>query len=154
MTRRGLLLAAATTPTVLLAVSNQPTIEKQLFALVNQEREKRGLSKLNWSDPLCQVARGHSGRMAENEFFAHQDPEVGDLRDRLQKANVAWQRCAENLFRERGYPSVVEPALSGWLQSPGHFANLIHPDYTTSGLGIAVSRSETVYVTQVFVKSE
>ena len=40
--------------------------EQQLFDLVNHEREKAGLNKLEWSDRLAQAALAHSKLLAEN----------------------------------------------------------------------------------------
>lgn len=152
MTRRNFVCGLAL-PVLGHAITPQTTTtERELFVLVNEERAKRGLPGLQWSDKVAAVARAHSQRMADQQFFAHVDPDLGDLRNRLALQKVEWMRCAENLYREHGYPSVIEPAIQGWLQSPGHQANLLGPDYTYSGLGIAVSRTDTYYVTQVFVK--
>ena len=112
MTRRTALLSFAASP-ALLAYSEHHTTEKRVFAAVNVERAKRGLPTLGWDDAVAEVARVHTLRVAENEFFAHQDPATGNVRTRLERAGIGWQRCAENLYRERGYPSVVESALTG-----------------------------------------
>ena len=153
MTRRTALLSFAAAP-ALVAYSEHHATEKKVFAAVNVERAKRGLPTLGWDDAVAEVARLHSYRMADNEFFAHQDAATGNVRTRLEKAGIGWQRCAENLYRERGYPRVVESALSGWMDSPAHQENLLGREYNRSGIGIAVSRNETYYVTQVFIKGE
>lgn len=153
MTRRTALLGFTVAP-ALTGYSEQYAAEKRVFAAVNIERAKRGLPTLGWDEAVAEVARLHSRRMAENEFFAHQDPATGNVRTRLEKAGVGWQRCAENLYRERGYPSVVDSAISGWMESPAHQENMLGREYNRSGIGIAVSRNETFYVTQVFIKGD
>lgn len=156
MTRRQILwttgLAPVLAPAAIQSLRDCYSAERHIFALVNQERARRGLTTLHWNEAVSDVARGHSFRMASEEFFAHQDPDGGDLKERLERGRVAWLRCGENIFRERGYPNVAEPALSGWLHSPGHYANMMQPAFTMTGLGVSVSRSDTVYVTQVFIR--
>jgi uncharacterized protein YkwD len=46
-----------------------------------------------------------------------------------------------------------EEAMAGWLDSPGHCANLMDPSFTEMGAGYAVnpnSKAGTAYWTQVF----
>jgi uncharacterized protein YkwD len=40
--------------------------EQQLFDLVNHEREKAGLSRLEWNNQLAEAALAHSKLLAEN----------------------------------------------------------------------------------------
>ena len=40
------------------------------------------------------------------------------------------------------------------MDSPAHQENLLGREYNRSGIGVAVSRNETYYVTQVFIKGE
>jgi uncharacterized protein YkwD len=53
------------------------SLEQEILAAVNQERGKRDLNPLAWSDGLLSAAREHSQRMAELGFFSHEDPELG-----------------------------------------------------------------------------
>ena len=41
-------------------------LEQQLLRLVNEERQKRGIAPLEWSEQLTQSARRHTERLAES----------------------------------------------------------------------------------------
>ena len=56
----------------------------------------------------------------------------------------------------KGVPHVLQMrhhraprAVSGWMTSPGHRANILSPDYRSSGIGVAVNGAYA-YATQVF----
>jgi uncharacterized protein YkwD len=48
---------------------------------------------------------------------------------------------------------VCEWAVSGWMDSPGHRANILEPRYTETGVGVSFSEEGAfvyVYITQIF----
>ncbi|NYC93835.1 uncharacterized protein YkwD [Clostridium acetobutylicum] len=42
--------------------------------------------------------------------------------------------------------------MNGWMNSPGHRANILGRQYREIGVGAARSRSGKIYWTQVFIK--
>lgn len=125
--------------------------EKRLFALVNEERTKRDLQALEFVERLADAAREHSIRMMTRGFFSHQDPDYGNLSLRLGDAGIRWSRCAENIFHSYGWEEPLRLAVVHWMTSPGHRENILLPDVTRTGVGIARKPGEHWYLTQVFV---
>jgi len=126
-------------------------LERRTFEAINQARRRGGVPALAWNEALAKLARSHSARMAERGFFSHQDPQRGYLEDRLNKAGIAWVRCAENLSQVLGYDDPVAEGVEGWLKSPGHRRNLLERQATQSGVGVALRSDGSYFFTQIFL---
>jgi uncharacterized protein YkwD len=126
-------------------------IERRVFELVNRERRERGLSQLEWSEPLAAEARHHSRRMAVFWFFSHTDPERGALAKRLREGAIRWRRCGENIFDEIGYKDPALEAVRGWMDSPPHRESILDPGFTLTGVGAALRADGTLFLTQEFI---
>lgn len=105
---------------------------------------------VTWNDLLAKAAFAHSEDMARNRYFNHQGTDGTQVGDRAREAGYDWLRVGENIAS--GLPS-PEEAVAGWLSSPGHCANLMHPGFTQMGAAYAInsaSEAGTLYWTQVF----
>jgi hypothetical protein len=123
----------------------QSTTEKQLFDLVNREREKAGRSKLEWSDRLAQAALAHSKLLAENRDLSHQFSGEPILAERIGATRLRFNSVAENVAAAPD----INTAHVALMKSPGHRANILHQDYNAIGISI-VERDHELYVTQDF----
>lgn len=122
------------------------TPEQQTHARINEYRTSKGLPALVWSDVIAAQARQHSQNMASGATaFGHEG-----FNDRVAviRQTIAWSGAAENVAMA---PS-VDSAVQGWLNSPGHRAN-IEGNYDLTGIGSANGSAGMVYFTQIFVKS-
>jgi uncharacterized protein YkwD len=131
--------------------------------LVNAERQKAGLKPLSVDSRLQIAAQAHASDMAQRNFYAHNSPEGKTPRHRFTTAglpgNIAW---GENIaagvadpgagdrmmavpsacgWDERMGPWVEEyyaspeGAMTLWIASPGHRANILNPGFTHIGVG-------------------
>lgn len=119
------------------------------FTLINEHRQSIGLPALVWSQEVADVSRIHSENMAAGRVaFGHDgfDARFAALQSRL---NIS--RMGENVAANT-YPDSVATAVTGWLQSPGHRANIENSQYTHTGIGIATAPDGNVFFTQIFVK--
>ncbi len=148
-------------------------LERDMVALVNQERLKRGLSELEWREGLLAAARFHSLDMGYNAFSGHNSPKGRTPFDRIAlldrtlitsaaMENVAHRRtvCSDQdghvvvCDREK-FPDQVDLSSAlgllhqGLMDSPGHRANILSEDATHIAIGIA-KRDFGIYVTQLF----
>jgi len=150
---------------------NISELEKDTFALINQERIRYGLSPVIWSEQIAEVARNHSEDMAVNNFFAHQNLQGKNVDDRLHEAGASFFSCGEILFMQNRIKSetiifpipysfkdyktqseLAKVAVDGWMASPGHKAIILTPGFSGAGIGICVdSDGTTYYFTGVFV---
>jgi len=106
--------------------------EQKMFDLVNSERVKVGLKPLLWDAKIRDVARAHSRDMFERRYFSHISPEGKDAGDRLTEAKVGFFVAGENL----AYAPDVIRAHEGLMNSPGHRANILNPQFGKIGIGL------------------
>ncbi|OGM01941.1 hypothetical protein A2115_03735 [Candidatus Woesebacteria bacterium GWA1_41_8] len=106
--------------------------ETEMFALINSEREKRGVEKLKWSDELKEVARTYANLMWTERFFGHVSPEGQTLEDRLKLGNIDYTFAGENL----ALAPTVATAHTGLMNSPGHKENILDPKFRKVGIGV------------------
>ena len=81
------------------------------------------------------------------KYFSHQSPVSGSPFDRLKAAGVTYQRAGENL----AYAQSVTVAHRGLMQSPGHRANILMPEYTRIAIGIVSAGPYGRMFTQMFL---
>ena len=135
-----------------LSFANAKAIERRAFELTNDARVRNGLPALVWDGELCRMAREHSAKMAREKFFSHQTPEGQRLKDRARAIGVGRFRViAENIAFNQGFEDPGAFAVSRWLTSPGHRANILYPEFNGSAIGVFVSDDGAVYLTQAFI---
>jgi uncharacterized protein YkwD len=142
----------ATNPTANHTLREIAALEQQCLAEVNRLRQAYGLSRLDFDEDLLEVARAYSRRMAEEKFFAHEDPEGRTVRQRVNRAGIEWRMVGENLAYSNGYTNPVAASLRGWMESEPHKRNLLDVGYTHSAIGVWISSNGTVYFTEIFLK--
>jgi len=121
-------------------------MEKEVLALVNEEREKRGLNALEWDENLAYGARYHAGDMATENYFDHN---TNDRKGRrLIKQCSTFERIgkfdtpevwgfAENIAA--GSPT-AKATMNQWMTSSGHKENILDKDATHLGVGVMYYR--------------
>ena len=134
-------------------IINAVSYEKTAFDLINQKREEKGVKPLAWSNQLLAVARVHSKNMSDLDFFSHKGLDGKYVSDRADELNLgSWNSIGENIAFNRGFADPVAKAVTLWLGSPTHFANLMNPDWKETAVGIAIKEDGSYYFTQVFLK--
>lgn len=127
-------------------------LEQQCLDEVNRVRRRNGLQRLVLLEELLPVAREYSRRMAEQNFFSHNDPEGRSVRERVEEAEIKWRMVGENLAYSNGYVNPVAASLHGWMGSPGHRANILEPNFSLTAIGVWIREDGTVYFTEIFLK--
>lgn len=107
-------------------------LEKDMVALVNEERRKQGLKPLAWDGRLAEVGRRHSKDMIAKDYFAHEDPAGQSVSDRAREARVGYFVIGENL----AFAPNLAIAHRGLMESPGHRENILRPGFERVGVGI------------------
>lgn len=126
--------------------NNTSSIESEVLRLVNIERSKAGLSELKMNSKLSDVARMKSQDMADKNYFSHTSPTYGSPFDMMKKFGISYTTAGENIAK--GYAG-AEAVMNGWMNSPGHKANILNPKFGTLGVGY-VNKGGTTYWTQMF----
>ncbi|GAA2096119.1 hypothetical protein GCM10009801_65440 [Streptomyces albiaxialis] len=105
---------------------------QQVAALVNAEREKKGCGPVKVNSKLNTAALNHSADMDKRDFFDHSNPDGDDPGDRITAAGYGWSTYGENIARgQQSSKDVVQ----GWMDSPGHRANILNCDFKEMGIG-------------------
>jgi len=116
---------------------------------VNRVRVQHGLRALVSDPSLLRVARAHSEDMVRRRYFDHVDPDGRRPADRVSAAGISWSKVSENLAMNSGTEDPVARAVEGWMDSPGHRANILDSTVTHTGVGI-VEEDGGYTFTQVF----
>ncbi len=106
--------------------------EYTMFDMVNKERTAHGLEPVVFSSVLQEVARGHSQDMLQRGYFSHITPEGLSPFDRMKEAGIGYGSAGENIALA---PS-VDLAMKGFMDSPGHKANILSPNFKKLGVGV------------------
>lgn len=113
-----------------------PTVDEQAEAamvrLVNSERQRRGLAPLSVDPALLVLARSYGTDMFQKGFFSHYDTEDKSPFDRMNDAGIIYLHAGENLALA---PS-TQLSHQGLMNSPGHRANILSPQYKKIGIGV------------------
>lgn len=127
--------------------------EKEVWRLTNIERSRYSLPALTYEPGLVKLARYHSQNMLQRDFFAHRDPQGFDIAGRRKKyyPTLVVSSVGENIGKFRNSTGSFSPQelVAGWMNSPSHRENILHPDYTHLGVGI-VKQGGTLFATQNF----
>ncbi|MFJ5263136.1 CAP domain-containing protein [Streptomyces sp. NPDC088387] len=119
----------------------------EVTELTNRERIRAGLRPLA-PDPLLTVAaQAHSADMVARDFYSHTAPDGSRPWDRAAAAGARRRSVGENIAC--GQRSAGE-VVTGWMNSPGHRANILKPDFTHIGIGLAGGGRSGTYWTQLF----
>lgn len=81
------------------------------------------------------ASRGHSLDMGNQSFFMHDSLDGRSFSDRMTNAGFSGDfPWGENIAA--GQPTPVD-VVQGWMESDGHCANIMNPDYHVTGIGYA-----------------
>ncbi|MFA1549125.1 CAP domain-containing protein [Actinomadura chokoriensis] len=107
--------------------------EAAVVSLTNTERVKAGCSPLRTDQRLVVAARKHSADMAANNYFDHTSRNGDSPWKRMEDAGYT-SPGAENIAK--GYPT-ASAVVKGWMNSPGHRANILNCGLRAIGVGRA-----------------
>lgn len=150
-----IVIAAPFAPAVAM---DEEAAGQRVLDLVNQARRSRqncgntafnAAPPLRWNDALAEAARLHSEEMARFNFLSHSGRDGSTAAQRVERAGYRYRAMGENIAGGQLKP---EDAVAGWMDSPGHCANLMSPAFTEMGVAFAVDGTSRmgVYWTQEF----
>lgn len=114
-----------------------------LFASVNAERLRHGLSQLTPDDSLVKLALEKARDMAIYGYFGHTSPAGVTFEERVRASGVAFSYAAENL----AFDQDAQHAHAAFMHSAEHRANVLDPQQKRLGIAvITVGDGETFFV--------
>jgi uncharacterized protein YkwD len=148
------------TPFTTPSVRDAEAVSQRVLELVNEARSKprkcgrasfKPAPPLQLSAMLSRAALIHNQDMSNKNFFEHQGSDGSKVGDRTSRVGYQWRAVAENIAIG---PTTAEVVVNGWLDSPGHCANIMDTQYTEMGIAYLVNRKSDagIYWTQVFAR--
>ncbi|UUC41375.1 CAP domain-containing protein [Clostridioides difficile] len=127
---------------------NFSAYQKEVVDLVNIERSKAGLNPLTLDSSISNVATKKSQDMIDNNYFSHNSPTYGSPFDMLKKFGISYKTAGENIAMGQKTPKEV---VNAWMNSEGHRKNIMNPNFSKIGVGVAQKSGGSIYWTQIFV---
>lgn len=134
-----------TTPAQPADTSALSAYEQEVVTLTNRYRAKYGLAPLTADTHLSDIARMKSQDMHDKGYFDHTSPTYGTPFDMMKRFDVSYRSAGENIAM--GYRT-AQSVVAGWMNSPGHRANILNKNFTKIGVGYVADGS---YCTQMFI---
>lgn len=124
----------------------------QMLELINAERAKVGAAPLQLHDGLMPVAQEKSEDMVRNKYFSHTSPTYGSPFDMMKQFGISYSTAGENI----AINASVQKAHVAFMSSDGHRKNILNPNFTHIGIGIAkdTTNYNSYKITQMFIKAK
>lgn len=128
---------------------NRAALVAGVVQLSNAERAKVNAPPFKEHELLMKAAQDYAAVLAPGPCFEHTCPPVPALRDRVNNAKYPNAvRIGENIAAG---DMTAEAVVAGWMNSPGHRANILNPEFKEIGVGVLLGAGEFgIYWVQVF----
>lgn len=127
--------------------SNMNSDEKEVFDLINKQRTNNGLAALKNDSEVQRVARIKAQDMVDNNYFSHTFPTYGSPFDMLKSFKISYKTAGENIAGNSSNSS----AVTAWMNSSGHKANILNSNFNYTGIGVVSSPKYGKMYVQLFI---
>ena len=127
--------------------SNMNSDEKEIFDLINKQRTNNGLTALKHDNGVQRVARIKAQDMVDNNYFSHTSPTYGSPFDMLKSFKISYKTAGENIAANSSNSS----AVTAWMNSSGHKANILNSSFNYTGIGVVSSPKYGKMYVQLFI---
>ncbi|HXG86555.1 MAG TPA: CvpA family protein [Pyrinomonadaceae bacterium] len=124
----------------------RPDLEAEMLELVNRERAANGIKPLAADPEMTEIARKHSADMFARGYFSHFTPENKSPFDRMREDAARYTIAGENL----ALAPTLSIAHTGLMNSPGHRANILRPQFGRVGIGVLDGGRRGLMISQEF----
>lgn len=126
---------------------NMNSDEKEVFDLINKQRTNNGLAALKNDSEVQRVARIKAQDMVDNNYFSHTSPTYGSPFDMLKSFKISYKTAGENIAGNSSNSS----AVTAWMNSSGHKANILNSNFNYTGIGVVSSPKYGKMYVQLFI---
>lgn len=103
---------------------------EDVLKIINYEREKEGLDAFVLDDSLCKAADIRAKELGKS--FSHTRPDGSSCFTVLTDEKIGFSTAGENIAQGQTSP---EQVMQSWMNSSGHKANILSPDFKKIGIG-------------------
>jgi hypothetical protein len=134
-----------------------------MLQLINEDRASEGLAPVRWDDFAAQVGQAHAEEMATHDYMSHwnlagEGPDIrygqaGGTETVQENVYMYWYRYDDGRPAPiEDWKTVIRDAQASLMKSPGHRANIMAPEHTHVGIGIAYyAETGDVRIAQEFI---
>lgn len=130
-------------------ISYGENYQKEILHIINNERIENNLLPLKEKEILNKMAIKKAFLVAKEGKLNHYAGGYSSLGEFFKEYNISYLAIAENLARNQKTP---EDVAKSWIESKGHRANLLNPQYTYTGIGKFIDENNNIYWVQLFLK--
>ena len=127
--------------------SNMNSDEKEVFDLINKQRTNNGLAALKNDSEVQRVTRIKAQDMVDYNYFSHTSPTYGSPFDMLKSFKISYKTAGENIAGNSSNSS----AVTAWMNSSGHKANILNSNFNYTGIGVVSSPKYGKMYVQLFI---
>lgn len=152
-------LSQANLPAV---TSRFPALEKLIYEKTNAERAKQGLAPLAWEEKAYFFADTRAEEASV--LWDHTRPNGKPFYHVFAEYKVLPSGCGENLYTieysaftgdyiasTEGTEFVANKAMEGWMNSPGHRANILTESWNSMIIGVYYNdQTQKLFAVQLF----
>jgi len=153
-----------------------PYLEHLIEIGINGLRAEKKLPPLSNDSILFMAAENHSAYLLKTDNTGHYQPENPEWETphkRILYYGGKYLSTAENVAKTylfipvsdpknhenkellRDYQSVANSLVDGWKNSPGHYKNIITPDFNITGVSVSYNKqTQALYAVQTFGRTE
>ncbi|MFL6197944.1 MAG: CAP domain-containing protein [Thermoanaerobaculia bacterium] len=118
-------------------LGSRDTVSREMLDQVNAARKSASLAPLRLSSVLAKAAQLHAEDMLTRGYFDHRSLSGTTVRERSMAAGYKWAAIGENI----AYGQIsVDEVMDTWLNSPPHRKNILSPNFTELGIGLALGK--------------
>ena len=118
------------TPTPVPTADPTSAYAQEVLDLVNAKRAEAGVAPLSLDSSLNAAARVRAKEITTT--WGHTRPNGGNPKSAVEEQGLSPSSVAENISAGRWS---AQDVVNGWMESDGHRANILNPNYTKMGLG-------------------
>lgn len=108
-------------------------LESEIFDLINEERHKHGLPKLNVDSKLELIAKEWSNELAENRKLTH-----GDFSQRIGSIGYSYYSRGEIIALHDSWSfNLAQDFVDMWIKSPKHYEIMMTASHGFMGVGVS-----------------
>ena len=119
---------------------------EEIFKLINEERATAGLEALNYNMELQHPADVRAIESVAK--FAHTRPDGTSCFTVVK--DLDYTCVGENLIKADNSIATARRLVNSWMQSEGHRANILNPDFTETAIGVFIT-DNTTYSAELFM---
>lgn len=140
----GLVRSCTTTTAPAPAPSTRLDISAECVRMVNSERAARGIGPVSVDLKITYAAETHSRYQASISTMTHLSANGAKAGTRLYNVGYNWSTYGENVAAGQ---QTCTSVMSAWMNSSGHRANILNPNFVHIGIGAMANGSGVVYWT-------